>query len=105
MLVSLLLTTMASSKEAWTLDFSHNACRHFALLLASGWGALQAPALPPSSKYASYPVLGGMPAKVTALKHLHPCAILEAFQQVGKAAIAAQKACWSRELHFPGTFS
>ncbi|KAL4439666.1 hypothetical protein ABPG75_002667 [Micractinium tetrahymenae] len=81
MLVSLLLTTMATSNQAGARDFAHNACRHFALLLASGWATQQAPALPPSSKYASYPVLGGMPAKVTALKHLHPHAILEALQE------------------------
>lgn len=82
MLVSLLLTTMASSNQDGAQEFAHSACRHFALLLASGWGARPAPALPPTSKYASYPVLDGMPASVTALKHLHPCAILEAFEEV-----------------------
>jgi hypothetical protein len=85
MLVSLLLTTMASARNEGAADFAHGVCRHFALLLASGWGAQQPPALPPSSKYASYPVLDGVPAKVTALKHLHPKAVLEAFQEVSGA--------------------
>ena len=82
MLVSLLLTTMASSGQEGAGSFAHSTCRHFALLFASGWGQQLPPALPPSSKYGSYPVLDGVPAKVTALKHLHPQAVLEAFQEV-----------------------
>lgn len=82
MLVTLLLTTMASAGNSGAGDFAHGACRHFALLFASRWGRQALPALPPTSKYASYPVLDGMPANVAALKHLHPQAILEAFQEV-----------------------
>lgn len=82
MLVSLLLTTMASAGHVGASDFAHSTCRHFALLFASGWGREPLAALPPSSKYTSYPVLEGMPASVAALKHLHPQAILEAFQEV-----------------------
>lgn len=82
MLVSLLVTTMASSTLSGAEDFAFSTCRHFALLLASGWGRAQPPVLPPSSKYTSYPVLDGVPATVAALKHLHPQAILEAFQEV-----------------------
>ena len=86
MLVSLLLTTMASARREGGGAYAHGVCRHFALLLASGWGAQQAPPLPPSSKYSRYPVLqDGMPAKVTALKHLHPNTVLEAFQEVRQA--------------------
>ncbi|PSC74456.1 transformation transcription domain-associated -like [Micractinium conductrix] len=82
MLVSLLLTTMASARREGGGAYAHGVCRHFALLLASGWGAQQAPPLPPSSKYSRYPVLqDDMPAKVTALKHLHPNTVLEAFQE------------------------
>lgn len=88
MLVSLLVTTMASSSHPSAAGFAHNTCRHFALLMASGWGRPPPPALPPSSKYATYPVLGGMPANTAALKHLHPQAVLEAFQEVRRVGWA-----------------
>ncbi|KAL4854024.1 Transcription-associated protein 1 [Chlorella vulgaris] len=81
MLVSLLVTTMASSHLPGAEDFAFGTCRHFALLVASGWGQSLQPALPPSSKYASYPVLDGVPAAVAALRHLHPGAISDAFQE------------------------
>lgn len=93
MLVTLLLTTMSSAHRAEADTFAHSVSRHFALLFASSWGRHPAPPLPPSSKYASYPVLEGMPANVAALKHLHPEAILEAFQQVVAALPAAASFC------------
>jgi hypothetical protein len=83
MLTSLLVTTMSSSRfDQSSEEFAFGACRHFALLLASTWGRLPNPPLPPSSKYAAYPVLNGIPATVAALKHLHPEAILDAFAKV-----------------------
>lgn len=83
MLTSLLAITMSSSRFGGSSeDFAFGACRHFALLLASTWGRLPNPALPPSSKHAAYPVLSGIPATVAALKHLHPEAILDAFTEV-----------------------
>lgn len=82
MLVLLLLTTMASASKEGARDFALGTCRHFALLLASQWGRQPSPALPPTSKYTSYPVLDGMPANAAALKDLHPQAVLEAFQEV-----------------------
>ena len=78
----LLVTSMASASLSAARDFAHSTCRHFALLLASGWGRLPSPPLPPSSKYTSYPVLDGVPAHVGALRHLDPHSILEAFQEV-----------------------
>lgn len=82
MLVLLLLTTMASASNEGAREFALGTCRHFALLLASQWGRQPLPALPPTSKYTSYPVLDGMPANAAALKDLHPQAVLEAFQEV-----------------------
>lgn len=82
MLVMLLVTTMGSAGLSSAHGFAYSTCRHFALLLASGWGRMPAPPLPPSSKYTSYPVLDGMPAYVVGLRHLDPHMILEAFQEV-----------------------
>lgn len=89
MLVLLLLTTMAAASIDGAREFALGACRHFALLLASQWGRQPLPALPPTSKYTSYPVLNGMPANAAALKELHPQAILEAFQEVRPACLPA----------------
>lgn len=87
MLTSLLVTTMSCSRfDQSSEEFAFGACRHFALLLASPWGRLPNPPLPPSSKYAAYPVLSGIPATVAALKHLHPEAILDAFAEVPAAS-------------------
>ena len=96
MLVSLLVLSMSVSELPQPTAFAHAVCRHFALLFAAGWGLNQPPALPPSSKYSSYPVLDGVPAHVAALKYLHPEAILEAFQEVCmlQHTFCAARALW-----------
>jgi hypothetical protein len=82
MLVSLLVATMALSDSNDEDDFASSTCRHFALLFASPWGCTLPPELPLSSKYTSYPLLGDLPTSVAGLRHLHPRAILNAFQDV-----------------------
>lgn len=88
----LLVTTMAAASLTAAQDFAYSACRHFALLLASGWGRLPSTPLPPSSKYTSYAVLDGVPAYVAALRHLDPRSILEAFQEVSQPCTLAPPA-------------
>eukprot|EP00887_Chlorella_sp_A99_P004017 scaffold11.g4017.t1 len=85
MLEQLLVTTMVASAEGSDLaeeaaPFALATVRHFALLLAVGWGAQAAPPVPPSSRHMRYGAMGGVSACVAILKHLDPRIILDAFQ-------------------------
>jgi transformation/transcription domain-associated protein len=62
--------------------FAHATCRHFALLMSSGWANMAIPPwAPPTSRMVKYDVLGGIPAYVATLKHLQPHILLDAFEQ------------------------
>ena len=83
------LTALVSSSyvedeidECQSRSFAHATCRHFALLMSSGWANMAIPPwAPPTSRMVKYDVLGGIPAYVATLKHLQPHILLDAFEQ------------------------
>lgn len=97
MLETLLVSVMASAAYDDQLggtakEFAHSTCRHFALLLASGWGdAAMPPPAPLSSRISDYGVKGGIPAYVASLKHLQPHILLDSFQEGMKLSVSGQR--------------
>ncbi|KAL6768445.1 hypothetical protein ACKKBF_B39155 [Auxenochlorella protothecoides x Auxenochlorella symbiontica] len=84
MLETLLVAAMTApavpdALQAEAAAFARGVARHFALLFAAGWGAQTPPPAPPSSRHERYAALGGVPAAVATLTHLHPHLLLDAF--------------------------